>query len=140
MSASGSLKGPPAIGVTLLAALAISSLSGSKRVASWTTSLVSPRSLWSRRPRTRTIASGAITWALSASSALKTSISTCPSTSSRVANIIWLPLLVRIFLQSTTIPPTVTQAPSGFEPRAEIEQSTRARSAGPTSVSGCEER
>ncbi len=52
--------------------------------------------------------------ALSAWSALKTSISTWPSTSSRVANIIWLPLLVRIFLHSVTMPPTVTQEPSGL--------------------------
>ena len=33
---------------------------GSKRSASWTTSLVSPRSLWSTRPRTSTIASASI--------------------------------------------------------------------------------
>ncbi len=87
-----------------------------------------------------TIASGAMTCALSASSALKTSISIWPSTSSSVANIIWLPLLVRIFLHSTTMPPTVTQEPSCLRSSSERLQSTFARSAGPTSVSGCEER
>ena len=88
--------------------------SGSKGSASCTTSLVSPRSLWSSRPRTRTTASGSITAALSASVGLEDehldlALEVVERREHHLA-----PLLVRIFFASATIPPTVTQAPSGL--------------------------
>ena len=71
-----------------------------------------PASLWSTRPRTSTIASLAITLSAAASAFSKTTISTEPSRSSSVANIIVVPLRVRIFLDSVIMPPTFTHSPS----------------------------
>jgi hypothetical protein len=59
-----------------------------------------------------------------------------PSRSSRVANIIGSPFFVRIRLHSAIMPPTVTQSPSFLAARSASEQSTFARSAGRTSLSG----
>ena len=57
-----------------------------------------------------------------------------------MANIIGSPFFVRIRLHSAIMPPTVTHSPSFFWPMSASEQSTRARSAGRTSLSGWLER
>ena len=79
-----------------------------------TTSFVSPRSLWSTRPRTSTTASGSITAALSACVGLEDehldlALEVVERREHHLAAALGADLLA-----SATIPPTVTQAPSGL--------------------------
>ena len=98
-----------------------------------------PASLWSTRPRTSTIASLAITLSAAAIAFSKTTISTEPSRSSSVANIIVVPVRVRIFLDSVIMPPTFTQSPSRWSITCAVEQSALTFSASRTRLSGCSE-
>ena len=95
-----------------------------------------PASLWSTRPRTSTIASLAITCSAAASAFSKTTISTAPSRSSSVANIIVVPERVLIFLDSVIMPPTLTQSPSRWSMTWAVEQSALTFSASRTRLSG----
>ena len=122
-----------------LLARSISSCDGAKASTLCTTRHVLPASLWSTRPFTITTSSTASAASCSASALPNTSISTAPSRSSSVANIMWSPLRVRMRLASVMIPPTVTQSLSRRSASAEIGQSTRARSASRSGFSGCAE-
>ena len=79
---------------------------------SWTMMQILPASLWSTRPRTSTISSASSSSRRPPSAFSNTTISTLPSRSSSVANIIVEPERVRIFFDSVIMPPTFTQSPS----------------------------
>ena len=122
---------------TCALAFSISVSDGSNRSASWTITQLLPASLWSTRPRTSTISSAAITCWTASSVFSKTTISTLPSRSSSVANIIGVPVRVRIFFDSVIIPPTFTQSPSRCSGSWAQPQSAFTRSASRTRFSGC---
>ena len=118
-------------------AFSISASDGSKRVTSWTTMQTLLASLWSTRPRTSTISSAANTPSAAAIAFSKTTTSTVPSRSSTVANIMFEPLRVRIFLASVIMPLTFTHSPSLRSGISAIAQSAFIRSASRTRLSGC---